>query len=67
LLLLRHPQFETFACVKAGHVLTIKEGDHIFLKAVNVIDCATFDQQCKEINPKASISTMTFLENAALF
>jgi hypothetical protein len=53
LLLLRHPQFGTFARVTVGHVLTIKEGDHIFLKAVGVIDCATFDQQCKEINPKA--------------
>ena len=54
LLLLRHPRFGTFARVKVGHVLTVKEGDHIFLKSVGVIDCAAFDQQCEEISPKAA-------------
>jgi len=53
LLLLRHPRFGTFARVKVGHVLTVKEGDHIFLKSVGVINCAAFDQQCEEISPKA--------------
>ena len=35
-------------------MLTVKQGNHIFLKAVGVIDCAAFDQQCKEISPKAA-------------
>ena len=52
LLLFRNPRFGTFARVKVGHVITVKENDHVFLKALDITDCAVFDQQCEVLTSK---------------
>jgi hypothetical protein len=54
LLLLRNPRFGTFARVKVGYVVTVKEGEHIFLKALGVVDCAKFDKQCVQFPVKGT-------------
>jgi hypothetical protein len=38
--------------VRVGHVVTIKEGEHIFLKAVGVVDCVEFNQQIVQLTSK---------------
>jgi hypothetical protein len=40
--------------MKVGHVVTIKEGEHIFLKAVGVVDCTKFNQQIIQLTSKAT-------------
>src|SRR6202042_1558377 len=54
LLLLRNPRFGTFAHVKVGHVITVKEGDHIFLKGLNILNCAMFDEQCETLSSRGA-------------
>jgi hypothetical protein len=54
ILLLRNPRFGSFTRVRVGHVVVVKEGDHVFLKALDVVDCTVFNQQCERFGSKAT-------------
>ena len=54
LLLLRNPRFGSFTRVKVGHVVTVKEGDHIFLKGLDVANCTVFNEQCEKFSTKST-------------
>jgi hypothetical protein len=45
ILLLCNPQFGPFTRVRVGHIVVVKEGNHVFLKALDVVDCMVFNQQ----------------------
>jgi len=40
--------------MRVGHVVTVKEGEHIFLKAVGVVDCVEFNQQIIQLTSKGT-------------
>jgi len=54
ILLLRNPRFGSFTRVWVGHVVVVKEGDHVFLKALDVVNCVVFNQQCERFGSKAT-------------
>jgi hypothetical protein len=54
ILLLRNPRFGSFTRVRVGHVVVVKEGDHVFLKALDVVNCKVFNQQCERFGSKAT-------------
>lgn len=53
-LLVCNAQYGTFVRVKVGHVLTVKEGEHVFLKAIGIVDCTVFNKQCETFGTKLS-------------
>jgi len=61
-----NPSIHTWSKIPVGHIVTLKAGEHIFLKGYDVDSCRDFDHLLQQASNTSPTSPRTFLTNVPM-